>query len=313
MPGGFLVPGFRRQSGKSLLGAAGEECLGLGPSPGGQRLFDIQQGIGHGADVSPITRTGLRWHDSINASARASAAHREIDRSIRPDFEIGDVERRAGQKLLHGGRVGAPLALQVDRIDDSQRPVGHQEGASVFRPEAMMIVELDADGRSAPCFVERRQAVDVVVRRVGRPGAPDEVGARRAVADADVPVPRQADIPFHVAVEGEQLGLRAEGGVEVIAEAGGDQAHVLAIEVHAPDGSARSEDVGGVAVGVVEARQQHVLGRAGLALVGAHAAGRPARQRRVGRQFIGVGCFLRADARGGVVADDEVEEAIRAH
>src|SRR5262249_17990976 len=148
------------------------------------------------------------------------------------------------------GLVGGPVALQVDGVDDADGPVGHEIGAAVFRREGVVVVELQADGRAAAGLVQGRQAVDVVVGRVGRAGAPDEIGAGRAVGGADGPVPRQALVPLHVAVKSKQLSIGAEGDVEVVAEAGGDEADVPAVEVHAPDGAPGGEDVGGVAVGV---------------------------------------------------------------
>ena len=117
-----------------------------------------------------------------------------------------------------------------------------------------MIVELQPHRRAAAGLGDGRQAVDVIGGCVGRAGAPHEVGPRWTVANAHRPIPRQALVPLHVAVEGEQLAGGAEGSVEVIAEARGHQAHVLAVVVQPPDGPAGGEDVGGVPAGVVQAR-----------------------------------------------------------
>src|SRR5262249_29736811 len=93
-----------------------------------------------------------------------------------------------------------------------------------------------------------------------------------------------------------------KGRVELVAETGRDQAHVLALVIQPPNGSPWSQDVGGMAAAVVKTGQQHVLGCVGFTLVGSHQAVRPAGERRILGQLSGVG--------PGVVADNEVEPVI---
>ena len=143
----------------------------------------------------------------------------------------------------------------MDRVDDADRPVGTEHGPAILRAERRVIVAFDADRRAAARLVQRRQHVEQVGRLIRGSRSPAEVAAHRRVYDADGPIPRQTNVPFHVAVEAEEFAIGIEGGVELVAIAGGDESHVLAVVVEPPDRAAGSEDVGGVPVGVVEARQ----------------------------------------------------------
>ena len=94
-----------------------------------------------------------------------------------------------------------------------------------------MIIEIHADRRAAAGLADRRQTIDVIARRVGRPGPPDEIGPRRAVAKPHRAIPGQRLVPFHVAVEGEQFAVGAECGVEMVAEPAGDQSEVRPVRI----------------------------------------------------------------------------------
>ena len=135
----------------------------------------------------------------------------------------------------------------MDGIDQPQRPVREEIRAAIFLGEDVVFIEFEPYRRSAARLGDGRQAIDVIIRRIGRARAPDEIRAWRAVTNTHRPIPRQLLVPLHVAVEREQLPIAIEGRVVGIAEAGGDQAHILAFVVHPPDGAAGREDIGGVA------------------------------------------------------------------
>ena len=272
------------------------------PAPGGLRLRPGQQPFG--GRLVPFLLVAAVVDDAVDAALRVPTAHREIDRAVRGDADVRHVHRGAGAEFFEIQFIGRPVWFETRGVDNAERPVGHEVGALVPGREGGVFVELQADRRAAADVVNGRQAVDVVRRRVGRAGAPAEVGAGRAVADAHRPIPRQALVPLHVAVEGEQLAVETEGGVEDVTEAAGHQRRVPAVGVEPPDAAARRQDVRAVAVGVVEPRQQRVLRRAGLVLVRPHLAVRPAPERRIRRQI--------AHVRPRVVAVDDVEGVVGA-
>src|SRR5262249_11294617 len=147
----------------------------------------------------------------INAALTATAAHREVQAAVGAHSTVGHIEWRTRAEPFDLRLVAGSVSLRENRVDDAERPVAHEasaaipvhSGLAVLRhTELVMIVELQAHRRTAARVVGRRQTVDVVVWRVGRPGPPDEVGPRRHVADAHRAIPGEALVPFHVAVEG---------------------------------------------------------------------------------------------------------------
>src|SRR5262249_5870822 len=143
--------------------------------------------------------------DAIHAALAAPPAHGEVKGAIGTNCQIGDIHRRTLAELLNRGLVASSLALQMYGPNDAERPVTHEVCPAILLRERNMIVELQADWRPATCLLNWRETIDVIAGRVGRSGPPDEVCARRAVADPHRAVPRQPLIPFHVAVEGEEF------------------------------------------------------------------------------------------------------------
>ena len=109
----------------------------------------------------------------------------------------------------------------------------------VFGRELMGLVKRHP-GRASPSHVEdRRQAIEVIGRPLARAVPPAELGSQRAVNDTNRAIPGKPDVPFHVAVEREELAIAIEGEVILVAESGDDPPPGLAFVVAAVDLAAR--------------------------------------------------------------------------
>ena len=117
-----------------------------------------------------------------------------------------------------GGRVRGTLAFQIDGQDPSLRPVADQEAVVILRRELVCLVESHSGGTSSPDVDGAREAVEVIRRPLARAVPPAELRADRAVIDAYRAIPGEADVPFHVAVEREELAIGVEGEVILVAE-----------------------------------------------------------------------------------------------
>ena len=225
-----------------------------------------------GVDRRRRLRAGV--DDAIEFALAAAAADGEVEGAIAADRHVGERQRRARHELLFRARVGRARGLEVDGIHRAERPVADVEGLLVLRWELRAEAERHAHGRTRPDVHEGRQAV--WERRLPLAGAapPAEVAAARGVVDTGGPVPRRAEVPFHVGVVDEHLAVGVEGEVVRIAVAGGPDFPCLAVTVGADDIAAGCEDPHGMPVGIPHP---------GNDLVFVPVRGQPAR--RLCRQF----------------------------
>ena len=200
---------------------------------------------------------------------RVAPAGREIQGAVIADDDIGDVQvllRRAfddqtlrGDKNLRLGRVGGAGWLQVNGEDSAIGPVEGVDGLLVFHGELGADAVAHAGRRTDADIEEAAEAIEVE----GRPNAgartPAELRRARAVVEANGTIPRHAPVPFHVAIEGEQLAIGIERDVVGVAETAEHQLPGLALRIGADDVAAGRQNSGRVAVAVPLSRQQEIL------------------------------------------------------
>ena len=147
---------------------------------------------------------------------RVPAAHREIERAVFADHHVGHVERGARPLSLESLRrdevfprpdVGSAARLEMDRDQAAIRPVVNVERLLILRRELRAVAERHAGRAADPDDGDRRIAVGIVLGPLGAPLAEAAVAAAHRVEDADRAVPRSAPVPFHVAVEAEELAV----------------------------------------------------------------------------------------------------------
>ncbi len=229
-------------------------------------------------------------HDAKDRAGRVAAAHRKVEPTVGPHVDIGAVERLAFQENLGRALVRGRRRLQRHGHDPPLRPVAHEKRVTVLVAQPPAVVKHHAGRRAAADIDRRRQAVDVILRPLRPAAPPAELGPGHQVVDPRRPVPGQRDVPLHVRVVREQLAVAIERTVVGVAKAPHEQLDEAAVGVGPHDRAAGRLDARGVAVGVF------VLRRDQLAVVEmmVRAGGG---QRRLDE---------------GVVADDDVNEAVRA-
>ena len=214
----------------------------------------------------------------------AAAADEKIHRAIRRvDEEVGERQRFSADKLLLHRLEARAVGHEVDGVHRAVGPVIREKGALIFRREFCAGAKHRASRAAGADVHGGGQGVRVIRRPAARAGAPSVVAAAHAVVDACRHVPRHAHVPFHVAVVGEQLAVRIEGDVVMIAEAGAKQLDFFSVRIGFDRVTAGRENAARVAVGVPHPGEQVILAPG---VGGAH-------HRLAGRRF-------------GVVASDEI-------
>src|SRR5436305_12452007 len=104
--------------------------------------------------------------------------------------------------------------------DSAIRPIEHEQGFAIFLRKLALGAEFHTRGRTDADIDSRWEAVGVILGPIGAAGTPAKFGARHAMINPRRPVPWQAPVPFHVAVEGEHLAVSIEVEVVGVAEAG---------------------------------------------------------------------------------------------
>ncbi len=185
-------------------------------------------------------------------------------------------------------RVGRSARRQRRVEEAAARPVGLEQVVEELSRIGIARVKLDADRRAAAEITRRRQRVDVVGRVLSRSVAISVVAVEDLVHRAHLAVPRQADVPLHVAVEEECLTSEVIGKVVRVSVPPGEDSELLRVRHPVEDGAVRAlaralAEVGEVGqelrVLVPEDRRRQI-------------------ERRIGNRF--------------VVADDERDAAVRA-
>ena len=88
------------------------------------------------------------------------------------------------------------------------------------------------------------------------------------MVDAGGHIPRCAHVPFHVGVVGEELAIRIEGGIVLIAEPAGEELDGFSLRVGFANVAAGGENAFGVAVRIPHAWDEVVLGSGDHAVIG---------------------------------------------
>ena len=99
------------------------------------------------------------------------------------------------------------------------------------------------------------------------------VRAREAMQDPDGPIPRGAPIPFHVAVEGEQLAVLVEREVVGVALPGREQLRARTVRLHPEDVATRRLAPASKPAPVLHPRQHDVVGLVAHGRRRGHACG----------------------------------------
>ena len=207
--------------------------------------------------------------DPIERSLAAAATGGEIHGAVLfGDDDVGEGHRLAGDELLlHGFETGA-VRLVVDRPHGAERPVEGEEGVLIFRWEFRARAEDRSGGRAGADVDGGGQRIGIISRPAAGSGAPAVVAAADDVIDAGGHVPRRSHVPLHVGVVGEELAVRIEGRVILVAEAAGEELDVFPVGIGFADVSAGGEDALGVAVRIPHARREMVLAGGDHAVVG---------------------------------------------
>ena len=150
---------------------------------------------------------GARVSHAHQRRLRAASADGEIHRAIPPDDRVGHGQRRAGHERFRLGLVTCAVGPQMNREDAAVSPVERINGALILRRKFRARSTRHASRRAGTDFEHGRQVVFVIRRRIARAAAPAEVAAAHDVADARGPIPRQAHVPFHVRVVGEEIAV----------------------------------------------------------------------------------------------------------
>ena len=148
----------------------------------------------------------------------------------------------------------------MDRDQAAIRPVVNVERLLILRRELRAVAERHAGRAADPDDGDRRIAVGIVLGPLGAPLAEAAVAAAHRVEDADRAVPRSAPVPFHVAVEAEELAVGVERDVVGVALARGDELGILAVGIEPDDVAAGRLVIGAEAVSVLRAREDAVVG-----------------------------------------------------
>ena len=230
---------------------------------GGLEGFDFRAqfqfgGRGRARSGAGVAATGPGH--AVESTLVAAAAHEEIHRAIsRTDHHVSQGERLAGDKfLLHAG-VGGAIRSEVDGIHGAVGPVHDVERILVFGGEFRAIAELDASGAAGADVEHGRHAVRVVGGEFSGTIPEAEVRPGNGVTDAGGAVPRQSDVPFHIAVVTEKLSVLVEGDVVGVAEAHADEFPGFAVEVGFGDPAGGGHDVRVVSAGIGHAGDELVF------------------------------------------------------
>src|SRR5438270_2366941 len=134
-------------------------------------------------------------------------------------------------------------------------PIQREQTAAITFRKIAVRPEFNTRGRTDTDINDGRKAVRIIGGPFRAAGAPAKFRGEDAVADARRPIPWQAPIPFHVAIERKQLTLRAEIEIVSVAEPRQPEAPTGSVWVGAQDVAARGEDADGMTVRIPLARQ----------------------------------------------------------
>lgn len=235
-------PGGIRFSGESGQFAALESGLGLRPL-----------GFGNGGDGF-----GVGVAETVQAGLDAAAAGDEVERAIRADSAVGEVEGPTLDDRFQVGHVGSADGTEVEGEDAAEAPIEGEQGPLVALGEAGAGAEGDAGGGTQADIGDTWEGIGVISGPFAGAFTEPVIDAGEAMEDPVGPVPGEAPVAFHVAVEGEELAVGVEGDVVGIAEAGGEEFGFGAIWVHAEDEAARWLAAGSEPVPVVDGREGEV-------------------------------------------------------
>src|SRR5436305_3451961 len=102
----------------------------------------------------------------------------------------------------------------MDGKDSAIGPIKCEQSLSIFLREIALRSELNAGRRADADVNHGRQTVGVIFRPFGGTRAPAVLARGNTMNDSRRPIPRQAPVPFHVAVKAEDFPIRTE--IEII-------------------------------------------------------------------------------------------------
>ena len=198
----------------------------------------------------------------------AASAGAEIHRAVIADDRIREIQRRLAafaverfwrDEVFERARVARAVRFQVNRHQPPVSPVADIERLLVFRGKFRAGAE-DHAGRAADADIHRsRHAVRIILRPLRAAFAEALVAAAHALKRACGPIPRAAPVPFHVAIVAEQLAVRIERDVVIVALPGRKHLHVFSIEVHARHVAAGRFRACAESVSILDALEREVV------------------------------------------------------
>ena len=225
--------------------------------PGGLRLWAGKQ-LFDGLRLRNRPGAVIAVVQAIYPAARASPSGAEQHGAVTIHLDVGDVERVAGHERFPGGGERGSLPAQEHGDDAAHGPIANQKRPVVLGRKERVFVEDHPGGRTASDVDHRREGVEVVGRPLGRPASPTELGPGHAVVHPDRTIPRQAHVPFHVAVEREQVAPLVKRHVVLVAEADHFLEPAFSLGSEPPDGASGYFDSSGVASGILKARPEQI-------------------------------------------------------
>ena len=203
-------------------------------------------GLGCGCFGSPIflgrSRSrflGAHIAHPIEPALCATPSRGKVEGTIVPEFHIRDVERLPGKEIFECASVAGALGLEMDRNDPAIGPIHRQQGLFIFFGEIRFCAELHARRRADSDVDDRRQSIVVPLGPLRRAFAKTVVTAAHEMIDANRAVPWHTPIPFHVAVEAENLSFGAEIKIVGVAHSCGHQLNILCIGIQSEQETAR--------------------------------------------------------------------------
>src|SRR5438105_10940367 len=177
------------------------KCAGLGRGCFGWPIF-----LGR----SRSRFLGAHIAHPIEPALCATPSRGKVEGTIVPKFHIRDVEWLPGKEIFECARVAGALRLEMDRNDSAISPIHCEQRLLVLFRKIRLCAELHARRRADADIDHWRQAVVVPLWPFRCAFTKPIITATHQMVDANRSVPRHAPIPFHIAVEAENLPFGTE-------------------------------------------------------------------------------------------------------